>query len=244
LKGWRAGAASVLALGLSTGALAQTAGAASGDAAAAAPFGMPMDDSRIFAHLLVDQFEARLGATDAFWWAAQAWMGTDENRLYLLTEGERANGKVSDGEDELLYARPISAFFDVQAGIRSDLDSAHNRTWAAVGIAGLAPYFLQLSGTVYASDGGHYAAKGTASYDLLFTQRLILTPAIELNAYSRRDSRRQTDSGLSGIEAGLRLRYELSRKFAPYLGVSYQRNVAPGSAVNATRVALGMHAWL
>jgi copper resistance protein B len=203
-----------------------------------------MDDSRIFAHLLVDQFEARLGASAAFWWDAQAWLGTDENRLYLLTEGEAANGRVTDGQDELLYARPISTFFDLQAGVRSDLDSDHNRSWAALGIAGLAPYFLQLSGTLYASDGGHYAARGTASYDLLLTQRLILTPAVELNAYSRSDSARQTGSGLSGIEAGLRLRYEITRKFAPYLGVSYERNVAPGVSFDATRVALGVRAWL
>jgi copper resistance protein B len=205
---------------------------------------MPVADSRIFAHLLVDQFEARLGSSDAFWWDAQAWVGTDENRLYLLTEGEGASGAVTDGQHELLYDRPISTFFDVQAGMRTDLDSARSRSWAALGIAGLAPYFLQLSGTLYASDGGHYAARGTVAYDLLLTQRLILTPAVELNAYSRPDSVRLTGSGLSGIEAGLRLRYEITRKFAPYLGVSYERNAAPGVTLNATRVAVGVHAWL
>jgi copper resistance protein B len=205
---------------------------------------MPMDDSPIFAHLLVDQFEARLGASTAFWWEAEGWAGTDENRLYLLTEGEAANGAVTGGQHELLYDRPLTTYFDVRAGVRSDLDSAHARSWAALGIAGLAPYFVRLSGTVYASDGGHYAAKGTASCDLLLTQRWILTPAVELNAYSRPDPGRQTGSGLSGIEAGMRLRYEISRKVAPYLGVSYERNIAAGVAASATRVALGLHAWL
>jgi copper resistance protein B len=203
-----------------------------------------MDDDRTFAHLVVDQFEARLGSADALRWEAQAWLGTDENRLYLLTEGEDTNGAVADGQHELLYDRPISTYFDVRAGIRSDLDSAHNRTWAALGIAGPAPYFVELSATLYASDGGHYAAKGMASYDLLLTQRLILTPAVELDAYSRSDAARRTDSGLSGIDAGLRLRYEISHKFAPYLGISYERNVAPGAVVSATRLALGVHTWL
>jgi copper resistance protein B len=229
LKTCRAGAACLLGLGWSAAALAQTA---------------PTDDERTFAHVVVDQFEARLGSADALRWDAQAWLGTDENRVYLLTEGEDTNGSVTDGQHELLYDRPLSTYFDMRAGIRTDLDSAHNRTWAALGIAGPAPYFVALSATLYASDSGHYAAKGTASYDLLLTQRLILTPALELNAYSRSDAARQTDSGLSGIDAGLRLRYEISRKFAPYLGVSYERNVAPGAVVAATRMALGVRAWL
>lgn len=211
---------------------------ASGAACAqsAAPFGMPMDDSRVFAHLLMDQFEARLGSSNAFWWDAQAWVGSDENRVYLLTEGETANGAVTDAQHELLYVHPVSAFFDVRAGIRTDTDSTQHRSWAALGIAGLAPYFVQLSGTVYASDSGHYAAKGTASYDLLLTQRLILTPAVELNV--------QSGGGLTGLEAGLRLRYEITRKIGPYLGVNYERNVAAGIEANATRVVLGLHAWL
>ena len=211
---------------------------------AAAPFGMPMDDGRIFAHLLVDQFEARIGSPTAFRWDAQAWVGTDENRFYLLTEGEAQKGSVRDGQHELLYDHPISAFFDVQAGIRSDADSARNRTWAALGFAGLAPYFLELSATAYASDSGHYAARAMASYDLLLTQRLVLTPMAELNFYSKADPRRELDSGLSGLEAGLRVRYEITRKFAPYLGVSFERRSAPAGTVNDTRIALGIRAWL
>lgn len=205
---------------------------------------MPMNDSVILAHLLVDQFEARLGASAAFWWEAEGWVGSDESRLYLLTEGEAANGVVTGGQHELLYDRPISTYFDLRAGVRGDVDSAHTRSWAALGIAGLAPYFVHLTGTLYASDGGHFAAKGTASYDLLLTQRWIVTPAVQINAYSRPDPDRRIGSGLSGIEAGMRLRYEISRKFAPYLGVSYERNVAAGAAVSATRIALGVRAWL
>ena len=192
----------------------------------------------------MDQFEARLGSAAALRWDVQAWAGTDDNRIYVLSEGEAARGVVTEGEHEFLYDRPISAYFDVQAGIRSDIDSAHNRTWAAAGIAGLAPYFVQLSGTLYASDTGHYAAKGVASYDLVLTQRVVLTPTVELNVYSKADPGREIDSGLSGVDAGLRLRYEITRKFAPYLGVSFERIVAPGATMSDTRVALGVRAWL
>lgn len=225
----------VLSLGLPAGARADTS---------AAPFGMPMDDGRIFAHLLVDQFEARIASPSALRWDAQAWVGTDENRLYLLTEGEVENHAVMDGQHELLYDHPISSFFDVRAGIRNDADSARNRTWAALGISGLAPYFLELSATLYASDSGHYAARAFASNDLLLTQRLVLTPTVELNIYSKADPGRAIDSGLSGVEAGLRLRYEITRKFAPYLGVSFERKAVLGHTVNNTRLALGIRTWL
>lgn len=234
-------AALLLSPGWSVTVMAQTpAATAPGSAASAAPFGMPMNDETVFAHLLVDQFEARLGDSSALRWDAQAWVGTDENRLYLLTEGERHEGTITDGQQELLYDRPLSPFFDLRAGVRSDLDSARRRTWAALGVAGVAPYFVEVSATLYASDTGHYAARVTASYDLLLTQRLILAPSVELNAYSKADPGRRIDSGLSGIDAGLRLRYEITRKFAPYLGVSYERGDNRGD----TRVALGVRAWL
>lgn len=236
-------AALLLSPGWSMSVMAQPPIAAAPTTAAptaAAPFGMPVNDERVFAHLLVDQFEARLGDSSALRWDAQAWVGTDENRLYLLTEGEDHDGVVTDGQQELLYDRPLSSFFDLRAGVRSDLDSSRRRTWAALGVAGVAPYFVEVSATLYASDTGHYAARVTAWYDLLLTQRLILAPSVELNAYSKADPGRRVDSGLSGIDAGLRLRYEITRKFAPYLGVSYER----GDARNETRVAVGVRAWL
>ena len=233
----------LLSAGWSMAVMAQTqtqTAAAQSAPASAAPFGMPVNDEAVFAHLLVDQFEARLGDSSALRWDAQAWVGTDENRLYLLTEGENHAGIVTDGQQELLYDRPLSPFFDLRAGVRSDLDSASRRTWAALGFAGVAPYFVEVSATLYASDTGHYAARVTASYDLLLTQHLILAPGVELNAYSKAEPGRRVDSGLSGIDAGLRLRYEITRKFAPYLGVSYERGIARSD----TRVALGVRAWL
>jgi copper resistance protein B len=154
----------------------------------------------------------------------------------------------------LLYDRPISPFFDLQGGVRYDLDSLAGRGWAALGIEGLAPYLFELSATLYASDAGHFAAKVQADYDELLTQRLILQPLIEINAYSRPDSARDVGSGFSDIDAGLRLRYEISRKFAPYLGVTYQRAYGPGVRAGlpafdrgpqeAWRLAIGARLWL
>ena len=151
----------------------------------------------------------------------------------------------------MLYDRPISTFFDVQAGVRYDLDSAPGRAWAALGVQGLAMGFWNVDATAYASDRGHYALRTNASYDLFLTQRLVLQPQFETNWYSTTDQRRRIGSGLSDIDMGLRLRYEFSRKFAPYLGVTYQRQFGgtasfvreDGGHVNDVRLVAGLAAW-
>jgi copper resistance protein B len=212
----------------STLILSAVARAQTVDLNGAAPFGLPINDQRVYAHAMLNEFEGRFGGPDsAFRWDGEAWVGTDTNRLWLKSEGFVANGIVSDGDHELLYDHPISPFFDIQAGLRYDRDSFASRSWAAVGLEGLAPYFFQFSATLYASDAGHFAAKVEVSYEELITQRLILEPLAELNAYTRSDSARGVASGLSDMDIGVRLRYEVSRKFAPYLGVAYERTYGP-----------------
>jgi copper resistance protein B len=112
-------------------------------------------------------------------------------------------------------------YFDAQVGVRADLDSGPTRTWAAVGIEGLAPYYFDFAPTLYIRDGGHVAGRVTGSYDLLLTQRWIMQPEVELNFYSKDDPSRRIGSSLSDLDTGVRLRYEISRKFAPYIGFVY-----------------------
>lgn len=183
----------------------------------------PVGDSVIFTHALLEQAESRWnGRNQEFRYDGQAWSGTDMNKLWLKSEGTVLNnGRFTDGQHEILYDRPISSFFDVQAGLRIDLDSAVTRTWAAFGIQGLSLYFFDVEATAYVSDRGRFAGRVKASYDLLLTQRLILQPEAELNFYSKSDAARGTGSGFSDIDTGLRLRYEITRKFAPYVGVTY-----------------------
>ncbi|MHB1935447.1 MAG: copper resistance protein B [Acidobacteriaceae bacterium] len=197
----------------------------SGNANAAMP-GMepPVMDNQIFAHVLLDQFEGRTnGPENELRWDGEAWVGTDMNKLWLKSEGFSDNTTVSDGDHEALYDRPIPRmrYFDAQAGIRADLDSGPRRAWAAVGIEGLAPYFFQFSPTLYIRDGGNVAGRLTGSYDLLLTQRWIVQPEAELNFYNKDDPARQIGSGLSDLDTGVRLRYEISRKFGPYVGFAY-----------------------
>ncbi len=221
----------------------------------AAPYGNPITDSRVYIHGWFDQLEGRLNGNGQYLrWDGQGWIGNDYNKLWVKSEGRYGvdgRGRMSDGDQEVLYDRPVSEFFDVQAGVRYDLDSLRGRTWAALGLQGLAIGFWNVEATVYASDGGHYALRTNASYDLYLTQRLVLQPQFETNWYTATDRPRRIGAGLSDIDMGLRLRYELSRKFAPYVGVSYQRQFGgtsglvreDGGYVNDVRFLFGVRTW-
>lgn len=218
----------------------------------AAPFGNPIDDAHIYYHAILNQLEGRFGSGNSFRWEGEAWAGTDTSRIWLKSEGlTNSEGAVEDGQHELLYGRPISTYFDVQGGIRLDADSRAGRTWAALGIEGLAPLFFHVSATGYASSDDHYAAKLQGDYDLLLTQRLVLQPQLELNFYSKDDPRRGVGSGLSELDTGLRLRYEISRKFAPYIAMTYENRFdgtadfarTMGEGPSALRFTLGLRTW-
>lgn len=241
-------------LGLAHAAMAQTPGTPgqSGATAAAGPV-PPVMDNGILAHALLDQFEGRLGgANGEFRWDGQAWVGTDYDKLWIKSEGiAQGNGTVEDGDHEFLYDHAISTYFDLQAGLRSDIDSFPTRNWAAFGIEGLAPLFFDLEATGYVSDQGHFAARLQASYDLLITQRLILQPQAELNLYSKSDPARLVGAGFSEIDTGLRLRYEISRKFAPYIGAVYQGTFGQtadfvhraGESTGSVLATVGIRSW-
>ncbi len=217
------------------------------------PYGFsPIEDEAIHAHALFDRLEGRFGRGDSFRWSGEAWAGTDTNRVWFKSEGEVSNGTVHDGQQEIFYDRPISPFFDLQAGLRSDIDSRAGRNWAAFGIEGLAPDFFEVSATAYASEKGRYAAKFEGSTDLLITQRLVLQPQIEINLYAKDDPARRIGSGVSDLDAGLRLRYEIVRKFAPYIGVTYADKFghtadfarANHEATSELRFVFGLRTWL
>ncbi len=184
----------------------------------------PVMDNTIFAHVRLDQFEDRTdGPDNELRWDGEGWIGTDMNRLWLKSEGFSTNSTVSDGDHEALYDRPIPhmRYFDAQAGVRADLDSGPKRAWAAVGIEGLAPYYFQFAPTLFIRDGGNVAGRLVGSYDLLLTQRWIVQPEAELHFYNKDDPARLVGSGFSELDTGLRLRYEISRKFGPYVGFAY-----------------------
>ncbi|MDP1630218.1 MAG: copper resistance protein B [Caulobacter sp.] len=185
-------------------------------------------------------------------WEGEAWIGGDLNRLVIKTEGE---GGVSAGveaaELQALYSRAVGPYFDLQAGLRQDLQSGPTHTYATVGFEGLAPYWFETSGALFLSRKGELLGRLEGAYDLRLTQRWILQPRIETNVSSQDIPELQLGSGVSNVELGLRLRYEVKREFAPYVGVSFERKVG-GTAdyaraldgdVEATSFVIGLRTW-
>jgi copper resistance protein B len=212
----------------------------------------PVMDQTIFAHVIFNELEGRWnGSNTEFRWEGQGWVGTDYDKLWIKSEGTLSKGALDDGQQQFLYSRAITTYFDLQGGLRSDFDSRPTRNWAALGIQGLAPYFFDIEGTGFVSGQGHLAAKLEASYDLLLTQRLILQPQIEINLYSKADPVRMIGVGISDIDTGLRLRYEINRKFAPYLGVVYEGRFGQtanfarraGESTGGVRFVAGLRLW-
>ncbi len=188
--------------------------------------GMDMADNAPLGMLLIDRLEAFHGPdANGQSWEAQGWYGNDSNKLWIRTEGERSRGKLQDGDLEAFWNHNVAAFWSTQLGVRQDFGEGPNRTWAAFGVQGLAPYWFGVEATGYVGPSGRTAARLRADYELLFTQRLILQPELEANLYGKDDPERRIGSGLSDVQFGLRLRYEIRRQFAPYLGVNWIRRI-------------------
>ena len=182
-----------------------------------------MDDNAKLGMLLLDQLEAFHGKDgNGQTWEAQGWYGTPSDKLWVRTGGERSGGKLEDGDIEAFWNHTIATFWNTQLGARHDLGGP-SRNWAAFGIQGLAPYWFEIEATGYVGPSGRTSARLRAEYELLFTQRLILQPEFEVNAYGKSDPARRIGSGVSDASFGLRLRYEIRRQFAPYVGVVWTR---------------------
>lgn len=181
-----------------------------------------MSDEHNFASVKVDRLEyVRAGSDEGLAYEGQAWFGGTYNRAVLKAEGEVAGGKLQDARTELLWGHAVSTFWDTQLGVRIDHGEGPNREWLAFGVQGLAPYWFEVDATAYAGPSGRTALRLSAEYDLLITQRLVLQPRVEVNFYGKSDEAREIGSGLSNGTAGLRLKYQVTRQFMPYIGVEW-----------------------
>lgn len=180
------------------------------------------DDDPLLTKVMFDQLEwRRATGTDsgALVWQADAWLGRDQDKLWFKAEGERTEGVTEANELQLRYSRAVAPFWDAQLGWRADLGPGPERHWLAAGLRGLAPYWFDTDLALFTDAAGRTALRIEAEYELLFTQRLILSPDLEVNVYGQDDRATGAGSGLSDVEFGLRLRYEIRREFAPYVGL-------------------------
>lgn len=210
-------------------------------------------DVRITA-VLIDSIEASFGDGEkGYSWNAQGYTGGDINRFWWKTEGEGAfDGKLHDAEVQALYSRAVAPFWDVQAGVRQDFrPDGDDTTHLTVGVQGVAPYWFEMGAAAFLSTGGDLTVRAEVEYDQRITRKWILQPAIEA-AFSASDiPELETGSGLTSVTAALRLRYEIRKEFAPYVGVAWSRAFgdtadyarARGDDVQATRLVVGIKAW-
>lgn len=218
----------------------------------------PIQDRPITYFLLLDQLEYRWNeGPNAFRWDAEGWIGGDYNRAWLKTEGDQQTSKDKNGEAEVqvLYSRLIAPFWDFQAGLRYDKlwgkGPDPSRVFGVIGFEGLAPYWFEVEPAFFVSDRGDVSARLTATYDLLLTQRLILQPRFETNIAAQTVRRFGVGKGFNDVELGLRLRYEIKREFAPYLGINWERKLSDtadiarreGERIGTFAVVLGVRLW-
>lgn len=172
-----------------------------------------------------------------FLFDGQGWWGTDRHKLWLKSELEYdfSKDRFEEAELQALWSRPISRYFDFQAGVRRDFAPDPSRNYAVLGVQGLAPYWFEIDAAIFVSGHGEVTARIEAETDLLLRQRLIAQPRVELNFAAQDVAALGLGSGLSTAELGLRLRYEIKREFAPYVGVNWERSV--GDTADFARLA-------
>ncbi|MBC8018308.1 MAG: copper resistance protein B [Verrucomicrobia bacterium] len=213
------------------------------------------EDNQLFSFLLFDLLEYQGGKNlDQLRWDVVGWAGGDYYRLWFKTEGQADTDK-GTAEFQLLYGRLIAPFWDLQAGIRHDRINGSGtvdaRTFVIIGVQGLAPYWFDIEPWIAVSEDGDVSARVTVEYDLLLTQRLIVQPRLEIDAAIQKVQRFGIGSGINDIEAGLRLRYEIRRDFAPYVGVNRKRLVGQtaeiarrdGDELEKLSVVAGVRLW-
>jgi len=203
--------------------------------------------SQVMANLLEHRVQS---GANGYHWDGEAWFGGDFNRLVIKSEGEGDRHGVQAGEVQALYSRPVGLYTDLQLGLRQDVEPK-SRTYATIGFETLLPYWIQASGAVFVSNKGDVLARAEGAIDWRLTQRLILQPRAELNFAAQDVAATATGSGLSDGELGLRLRYEVRREFAPYVGVSWSRRFGRtadfarlrGDEVSESSLVFGLRAW-
>ena len=171
--------------------------------------------------------------------------------MWLKADGERSGGEQQGTRFEVLWDHAITTYWGTQLGIRHDAFQGPQRDWLAFGVQGLAPYWFEIEATAYVGENGRTAARLETNYDLLLTQRLILQPNFEVNFYGKDDRDREIGSGLSDMDLSLRLRYEIRREIAPYIGIAYRRKFGDtadfardeGEDVGEARLMIGLRLW-
>jgi copper resistance protein B len=225
------------------------------DAERAAAFpdveGHTVHDNAVSFLVLFDRLEWQAGDGDRVAWDGKGWVGGDLNRVWFRAEGAGTNGDLTSADAHLLYGRAISRWWDAVVGIRQDIGPGSPQAWGAIGLQGLAPYWFEVEATAYVGEEWRTEVRLETEVDVLVTNRLVLQPHVEMAVHGKSDPERGIGSGLGNMDAGLRLRYELRRELAPYVGIVWSQQFfgtadlarAAGDPTSSVRLAVGVRAW-
>ena len=214
--------------------------------------GHAVHDNAIHSYVLFDQLEWQTASRDSgLNIDTKGWIGRDRDRLWFRAEAESEDGDIDRAEVQAFYGRMVSRWWDVVAGVRQDIEPGPARTWAAIGIQGLAPYWFEVAATAYVGASGRTQARFEVEYELLLTNRLILQPLVEAEVFGKSDPERGIGAGLSTLDTGFRLRYEIRRELAPYIGVTWNHKIgktadfaeAAGEPTGGARFVTGLRLW-
>ena len=198
------------------------------------------------ASFTADNLEYQFNDSKTLYWDTYGYAGYDLNKIYIYSEGEKAVDLRASSENQLLYSRAIAPFWDIQAGVDYDVTGNSSKTWGVIAISGLAPYFFETRAALLVGSKGQVGLRIDTEYEALLTQRLILTPKFTLDSYSKDDPEMALGKGFSNITLGARLRYEIRREFAPYLGVEWNKNLGNTydmDPLNSTYLTAGIRIW-
>ena len=214
--------------------------------------GHAVHDRAVSYYALFDQLEWQAGkGGNGANIDSRGWVGRDRDRLWLRAEGDSESGRVGEAQTHVLYGRQVARYWDVVGGIRQDFRPGPAQTWAAFGVQGLAPYWFHIEATAYVGASGRTHARFEVEYELLFTNRLVLQPLFEAELAGKSDPERGAGAGLSSTDLGFRLRYEVKREFAPYLGITWRNRwgktadfaEAAGEETGGARFVTGLRLW-
>ena len=211
-----------------------------------------MGDDPLLSKVMIDQFEQRFtNGSDPLVLEADVWVGKDLNKAWFKIDAEYVDSTLEEFEFQALYSRAVAPFWDFQVGWRHNTQPKPTTDWLALGFKGLAPYWFEIDGGLFIGDGGQVNVRVQAEYEIMLTQKWVLSPEATVNIYGQTDEEHEIGSGLSDTQLGLRLRYEIKREFAPYIGINWNQKYgktadfarAAGAVTNDLQFVAGIRAW-
>lgn len=211
-----------------------------------------MEDDPLLFLFKADQLEWREGEEENFTvFEGHFWAGKDLDKLWIKSEIEANEDETESSEWQLLYSRAIDPNWDLQVGLRTDLEPEPERNWLAFGFYGVSPYWFEIDTAIFIEEDEQVNLRLEAEYELMLTQKWVLSPEIEINWFSEDDDELGIGAGFANFEAGIRLRYEITREIAPYIGINYERLLgdtediakAGGEETSDTQAVAGLRFW-